>query len=764
MHIDTIDHDRCSSAAAVSGSLSIPDDTDTCSTVTLDDPALWPKEISSDLKKVLVEKGPVRVQGISYPSRNGRRFTEFHYVRKLPNGESLDRTWLVYSVSQDCLFCFCCKIFSHNYSNSFVETGYCDWHHTSKRLGEHELSKDHVRSMLNWIDMQKALASCATIDNASERLMQSEIQYWRNVFERLIAIIKFLTQHNLALRGSVEKLYMPSNGNFLGLVELLGEFDPVIKEHIRRVLSHEVHDHYLGKHVQNELISLMGEKVRDRIIGLAKSAKYYSVLLDCTPDKSHQEQLSLTLRFVVVDETVSVEEHFLYYIAITETTGEAMATILIDQLQSMGLCIEDMRGQGYDNGANMVGRHSGVQARIINMNSRAFFTPCCAHSLNLLLGDMAKSCTLALSFFGIIQRIYVLFSASTQRWDILKKCVKKLTVKPLSETRWECRVDSVKAIRYQATEIFDALLEVADNTSDSMAHSQALSLANELKEMKFVVSIVFWYEILNRVNVISKLLQSETCDLSDAIAMMQNVLAWLQTYRNNGFESAVAQAKVIVEDLGGEPVFKDTRVRRRKKSFDYEHIDEPIINPQQSFKINCFNTVIDTAIVELRERFKRLDDYNQNFGFLVQFKELPKDKLIEKCKLLESVLTSGESRDIDAIMLADELEVLSTTLPSSVVVKPKEILTFIHKNSLMSVYPNAVIAFRIFLTIPVTVASSERSFSKLKLIKTYLRSTMTQERLTNLALLSIENDITKTIDYNEVIDQFAKLKSRKVKL
>ena len=143
----------------------------------------------------------------------------------------------------------------------------------------------------------------------------------------------------------------------------------------------------------------MGEKVRDRIIGLAKSAKYYSVLLDCSPDKSHQEQLSLTLRFVVVDETVSVEERFLYYIAITETTGEA---ILIDQLQSMGLCIEDMRGQGYDNGANMVGHHSGVQARIINMNSRAFFTPCCAHSLNLLLGDMAKSCTLALSFFGII--------------------------------------------------------------------------------------------------------------------------------------------------------------------------------------------------------------------------------------------------------------------------------------------------------------------------------------------------------------------------
>ena len=67
-----------------------------------------------------------------------------------------------------------------------------------------------------------------------------------------------------------------------------------------------------------------------------------------------------------------------------------------------------------------------------------------------------------------------------------------------------------------------------------------------------------------------------------------------------------------------------------------------------------------------------------------------------------------------------------------------KILEFIYLINLSAVCPNITIALRILLTMAVTVASAERSFSKLKLIKNYLRSTMSQERLTNLATISIE--------------------------
>jgi len=76
-------------------------------------------------------------------------------------------------------------------------------------------------------------------------------------------------------------------------------------------------------------------------------------------------------------------------------------------------------------------------------------------------------------------------------------------------------------------------------------------------------------------------------------------------------------------------------------------------------------------------------------------------------------------------------------------------------------YPNTSIAYRILFTMPVTVASAERSFSKLKLLKNYLRSTMSQERLNGLATLCIEKRLLDEIDIETIIDDFASMNVRR---
>jgi hypothetical protein len=59
---------------------------------------------------------------------------------------------------------------------------------------------------------------------------------------------------------------------------------------------------------------------------------------------------------------------------------------------SLDLNIADMRGQGYDSGSNMKGKHQGVQTCMLEFNPRALYMPCACHSLNLTLCDMGKSC------------------------------------------------------------------------------------------------------------------------------------------------------------------------------------------------------------------------------------------------------------------------------------------------------------------------------------------------------------------------------------
>ncbi|PRQ17899.1 putative HAT dimerization domain-containing protein [Rosa chinensis] len=78
----------------------------------------------------------------------------------------------------------------------------------------------------------------------------------------------------------------------------------------------------------------------------------------------------------------------------------------------------------------------------------------------------------------------------------------------------------------------------------------------------------------------------------------------------------------------------------------------------------------------------------------------------------------------------------------------------------MDIFPSVMVAYKILLTIPVTVASAERSFSKLKLLKSYLRTTMTQDRLNGLVILTVERNMLANVDYEKIIDDFASKNAR----
>ncbi|GFX08045.1 zinc finger MYM-type protein 1 [Trichonephila clavipes] len=146
-------------------------------------------------------------------------------------------------------------------------------------------------------------------------------------------------------------------------------------------------------------VPLKTRRERERV----KQAKYYAFLLDCTRDISRVEQMSIILRFCN-SSTGAMEEHFVGFIAFAEATGEYITNSILQELERNGLDIQNCRGQGYGNGANMVGINKGVRTRILNINPRAFFTPCEYHSWNLLLIDAANSSATAKTFFDFINK------------------------------------------------------------------------------------------------------------------------------------------------------------------------------------------------------------------------------------------------------------------------------------------------------------------------------------------------------------------------
>ncbi|XP_025419905.1 uncharacterized protein LOC112690174 [Sipha flava] len=196
---------------------------------------------------------------------------------------------------------------------------------------------------------------------------------------------------------------------------------------------------------------------------------------------------------------------------IHSSTGENISSTILSELDKIGINIKDCRGQSYDNGTNMK-------------------------------GDMAKCNSKAMTFFGTMNRIYSLFAASPIRWFILKKHVPNCSVKRLSETRWESRVDSVKPIRYHAALIRDALIEVAESTTKPTIKNEAESLAiNELENLEFIVSVIIWYDLLLSVNSVSKILQLRDMNLDVAINGLKDLLQFLKNYRDIGFNSAIKQ-------------------------------------------------------------------------------------------------------------------------------------------------------------------------------------------------------------------------------
>ncbi|XP_046739527.1 uncharacterized protein LOC124407449 [Diprion similis] len=231
--------------------------------------------------------------------------------------------------------------------------------------------------------------------------------------------------------------------------------------------------------------------------------------------------------------------------------------------------------------------------------------------------------------------------------------------------------------------------------------------------------------------------------------MIDGALVQLQVFRESGSKKCVATAKEIAEQLDVSQTSPESRTPRTKRFFDDEsQSDERSGDPMKRLEIEFFNKLCDIAVSSLRERFVMTKDACKPFSIIQNsnnFVLLDRSQLLNESQTLENFLRGeDENSHIDGGELAEELESLKGYFLTSKMANLRAYMMLSHiiTRSLDEIYPNFIVASRIFLTLPVTPASGERTFSKLKLIKTYLRSTICQDRLNDLAAMSIEHEIS----------------------
>lgn len=227
-------------------------------------------------------------------------------------------------------------------------------------------------------------------------------------------------------------------------------------------------------------------------------------------------------------------------------------------------------------------------------------------------------------------------------------------------------------------------------------------------------------------------------NLSQLVPLYQSLIDFSQFVRDNFDLYEDATRKICGENITYAEIRK--KVPPRSKDLQAIHSDEVQMTARQAYISNIHYVICDVLISHLSQRKEPYTEIANKFACFMNLKST--SVLHNDSVFLQNCYPSDLGDNFPDELQQFQLEKLK-------------------KLHLDETFPNVETALRIFFTLPVSNCSGERSFSLLNRIKSPVRSTLLQNKLSSLALLCIEGKITEKLDYNDVIRDFAAMKTRK---
>ena len=282
--------------------------------------------------------------------------------------------------------------------------------------------------------------------------------------------------------------------------------------------------------------------------------------------------------FLVADiiRVYDIQERFMTFMDSSQKKGEDIAQNALKQLNDWNIPFSDCRGQGYDNGSNMLGIHNGVQAVMRRDNEAALYSPCACHSLNLCGSNAAQCCPEVITFFGMVQKLYVFFSASPQRWKILQEQLGS-SLHGMSGTRWSERVTAVRPVAAHSDLILKAIEAVGELTLTPEGTIDLASMQGYFSSFVSVLTSSIWIKVQSALDERNKILQTRAGTVDVEVQNLRDLLCDLQSIRNQWikiWDKSVLVAKGLQMTIKLPRTEK--RQVKRKRFFDEspEHVDQ----------------------------------------------------------------------------------------------------------------------------------------------------------------------------------------------
>ena len=631
-------------------------------------------------------------------------------------------------------------------------------------------SVDDVPISENSNSLHRVLESSCEGNQVPDNLTSEQIANDRLLLKITIDVVRLLAFQGLLFDDFTGLI---SHEKFRSFLDMVASFNEKVTEVMNKAPENAC---YKSPEIQKEILHVFSNKVRKAIREEIGDAKF-CIIVDKFYDVSWNDIIAIVLRFV--DKDGFVQERFFGLVHVSNFSALTLKDGIYSVLSHHCLDIQNIRGQGYNRASNMRGEWSGLQALVSNDCPYAYHIHCFVHCMQLAIAAASKNVIPVQSFFMKLTSVV----------NVVGECNEKLkssyaaeiahmidmvelesgrgfdeisTLQWAGDTRWSSHLKSFSSLIKIFSPICEILLKVIDDET-SYQRGEADLAYEELISFEFVFILHLMKEVMEITNSFCQALQCQSPNILNVLHFVSFTKVLIQKFKDDGWDGLLTTVKsfckacnIDVPDINARYVRFQGRARHQKDYFTIEH----------HYRVDIFNATIDSIIQEINRRFSEHVVELLRLSSALDPREACESFRIKDILLLVNKFYPQDFTDHEKQQLKVELDHYEHDVVRHLDFKKlstiSELCQWLVKTRKSIDYHLVYRVIMLVLTLPVSIATTERAFSAMNIVKTWLVDKVQDDFLADSLILYMEKETAAKFSLESLIDDFQDFKERQV--